>query len=630
MAYNIYEKVNNIFSDELEDNKRLLFSPMKPFSKFSKKFQDNHFSLNHIEKSMDTSADKNKSPKHKKKQMKIIKENNKPNITHNSNKKLKVINNNNHSKNSSKNILSTIKSIIKSNKEKENKKDNDITDSGYPLNDKESKRVRGKTSNNQNHLTSSPYIRGIPGKERDSKRIKISRFELDNDKNEKIEEEELKLNEDEETIKEKNKKASKIKDKINDKSFSNPKNRKNRRILVETNDYAKKERNNKSIFNDSMNSEKNNQSPKSRGKKLKRNYITKSTKDIQNKTKKIKEKIKNHYSDKKKIELLTPPMDAKQNDKDISSYNSSNLSPDSSSLSNINKAEKRENKKTNNIKTNNNAVKNNINNNNNNISDESNFHSSIFSNDSNDNEGEIIKKKIIPKTYKSSKSIKFFANRELNNFKIKKFTNKKSQEYYNNSKDYKNIQEKDEESKGSSESTKKIDDKGKNRKIKNDKISNSEINNLNLKRGNSKRKIYIPSPSQYKISPKVNNILILSDKDNRHINENNDQDKDINQNMNIISPGNFISIEYNINHGKKEEKDLEIKNNNIIINNNESNNITCYRKDIRNKNEIKERINEDDNIINENNNGYDEYINSQNNIIKGKKKPRKRFCFCCL
>ena len=100
--------------------------------------------------------------------------------------------------------------------------------------------------------------------------------------------------------------------------------------------------------------------------------------------------------------------------------------------------------------------------------------------------------------------------------------------------------------------------------------------------------------------------------------------------MNIMSPGNFISIEYKINNGKKNEGDLEIKNNNIIINNNESNNITCYRKDLRIKNEIKERINEDDNIIKENNNGYNEFINSQNNIIKGKKKPRKRFCFCCL
>ena len=199
-------------------------------------------------------------------------------------------------------------------------------------------------------------------------------------------------------------------------------------------------------------------------------------------------------------------------------------------------------------------------------------------------------------------------------------------EYYNKSKDFKNIQEKDEESKGSSESTKKIDNKIKNKKKINEKVNNSEVKNL--KRGNSKRKIYIQSPNQYKISPNVNNILILSDKDNQKNNE--DKDKDINHNMNIMSPGNFISIEYKINNGKKNEGDLEIKNNNIIINNNESNNITCYRKDLRIKNEIKERINEDDNIIKENNNGYNEFINSQNNIIKGKKKPRKRFCFCCL
>jgi hypothetical protein len=298
------------------------------------------------------------------------------------------------------------------------------------------------------------------------------------------------------------------------------------------------------------------------------------------------------------------------------------LSGESSSLSNKNKEEQVENKKTNKIReNNNNAAKNN--NNNNNISDESIFHSSIFSDDSKDNDEEIIKKKITPKSNKSIKCIKLFAHKELNNCKIKKFTNKKTLQYYNKSKDYKNIQEKDEESKGSSESTKKNVDKGK--KI-NDKFSSSEVKNL--RRGSSKRKIYIPSPGQYKISSNVNNLLILSDKDNKINNEN--KNKDINQNMNILSPGNIISIEYNINHGKKIERDLEIKNNNIIINNNESNNITCYKKDLRIKNEIKEGINEDENIINKNNNGYKEFINSQNNIIKGKKKPRKRFCLCCL
>ena len=546
MEYNIYEKVNNIFSDELEDNKKLIFSPMRPFSKFSKKFQDNHFSLNLIEKSMETSVDKNKSPKHRKKQMKIIKENNKPILTQNSNKKIKAINNN-HPRSSSKNILSTIKSIIKSSKEKEDKKDNDITDSGYPLNDKESKKVRGRSSYNYNHLTSSPNMKGLYGKERDSKRIKISRFELNDDKNEKIEEEEEhKLNEDEkETIKDKNKKPNKIKDKINDKNSSTHKLKKNRGSIGGINGNLKKGKNNNSIINESMDSEKYNQSPKTKAKKMKRGYFTKSTKDIQTtKTNKIKEKIKKHYSYKKKNELLTPPQNTKQNDKDISSHNSSNLSGESSSLSNKIKEEKEENKKTNNIKVNNNNIAKNNNNNNNNISDESNFHSSIFSDDSNDNKEEIRKKKITPKSYKSSKCIKLFANKELNNFKIKKFTNKKSQEYYNKSKDYKNIQEKDEESKGSSESTKKNVDKGK--KI-NDKFSSSEVKNL--RRGSSKRKIYIPSPGQYKISSNVNNLLILSDKDNKNNNE--DKSKDINQNMNIVSPGNIISIEYNINHGKK-------------------------------------------------------------------------------
>ena len=109
--------------------------------------------------------------------------------------------------------------------------------------------------------------------------------------------------------------------------------------------------------------------------------------------------------------------------------------------------------------------------------------------------------------------------------------------------------------------------------------------------------------------------------------------------MNIISPGNIISIEYNINHGKKNERNMGINNNHIIINNNESNNIAYFKKDIHVKNDdmdtqnnFPQRIKE----INEEKSNKNTQINNEmsidkkNNTEKSEKKSKKKFLFCCL
>ena len=104
--------------------------------------------------------------------------------------------------------------------------------------------------------------------------------------------------------------------------------------------------------------------------------------------------------------------------------------------------------------------------------------------------------------------------------------------------------------------------------------------------------------------------------------------------MNILSPGNFISIEYNINHGKKNEINKEMNNNNhFIIDNNENNNINYDRRDIQVKNDDAETQNHFQNKIkkmDEENKNID-IINSNNNkLVNEKKKQNKNFCFCCL
>ena len=149
-----------------------------------------------------------------------------------------------------------------------------------------------------------------------------------------------------------------------------------------------------------------------------------------------------------------------------------------------------------------------------------------------------------------------------------------------------------------------------------------------IKKVNNKKKAVVVSTFQ--ISKNVNNIFIFPHQENK-----NNIYQNHNQNMNILSPGNFISIEYNINHDKNKDRNL-VNNNHNIINNNETNNLACFKKEIQIKNDDADTQNQyqrlkDNNEINNeiNNNKNNELINSKDEI-NAQKKSKKKLCFCCL
>ena len=61
--------------------------------------------------------------------------------------------------------------------------------------------------------------------------------------------------------------------------------------------------------------------------------------------------------------------------------------------------------------------------------------------------------------------------------------------------------------------------------------------------------------------------------------------EDINQNIDIMKPENIITLDQNYNKDKNISRNLEFKKNNIIINNNVSNNITVHKKESPEKKE---------------------------------------------
>ncbi len=99
--------------------------------------------------------------------------------------------------------------------------------------------------------------------------------------------------------------------------------------------------------------------------------------------------------------------------------------------------------------------------------------------------------------------------------------------------------------------------------------------------------------------------------------------------MNI---GNFISIEYNINHGKKNERKLEVNTtNHILLNNNKNNKTNGFKKEDMIKNDDNETNNIFQNKLNENKEeNINELMNSKNNIIKSNNISKRRSCFCFL
>ena len=80
---------------------------------------------------------------------------------------------------------------------------------------------------------------------------------------------------------------------------------------------------------------------------------------------------------------------------------------------------------------------------------------------------------------------------------------------------------------------------------------------------------------------------------------------------------------------------MEINNKQIIIINNDSNNITYFKKDIHinndninTQNQFPQRIKE---INEDKNDKYNEInTNKKNNTVKSPKKSKKKFLFCCF
>jgi len=265
------------------------------------------------------------------------------------------------------------------------------------------------------------------------------------------------------------------------------------------------------------------------------------------------------------------------------------------------------------------------------------FQSSDFLNDSQSNdENNITNKKIIPKIHKSSKHISCLdKNDGLISLKKKKSKKDNFSLYDTKSKDIKSkeIDKKDP----SKNSTKLIKDNLNSTKIKPFKIEEKISSEIKIKRGNTKRKVQAPIPSsQYEISQNVNNLVTLQGQESKNKNEN----KNNGQIMNVINPKNFISIEYNINHGRKTDKDVEMNKNHIIINNNESNNIIYYKKDSEKKLDVIEtksqqkindsETNKNNNNSKNNNDNNNEIISSKDDIMHEKKKNKNTFCLCCL
>ena len=104
-----------------------------------------------------------------------------------------------------------------------------------------------------------------------------------------------------------------------------------------------------------------------------------------------------------KNKTISPLIKGKKNDEQISSYTSSKMSGVSNSYLDSNDIKKKKSEKENNNKDN---------------DSEASFQSSYFSNDSQSNDDIIIHKKIIPKSYKSSKCIKYY-----NHWESKETTN---------------------------------------------------------------------------------------------------------------------------------------------------------------------------------------------------------------
>lgn len=645
MTSNIQEKVDKLFSNELNDSKKLILSPKKKDSVIINKSMDIH---NINEKKNNENTNKNVQNNNNETNKNI--KNNIPNFTSqksNGNLKKNIgggglsllgkievlmesmdkIFASKEKITTNKNILNFLKNNKKEkeeylrtktllsikiknaeNKKKEDAKNKNSGDIKFDLDDddfllnRQERRTRGKSYHVKSRFESASCFKGILSK--DSKKIKKPKFDLskEGDKNNKIEEkkeaDENKDNEDEFNKSKCTVKRDKLNKTLINKSYCTHKvlKTKDKESVFDLQKEIKNDKLNK-LLNDSLLKEDNNPSPKS--KKLVRGI---SSKINDTKLSKRKKKLKKFNSIVDKNKLLSPSVRKKTEN---SSLKVSKLSGDKKS--NMNKEEKEKEKKKDN-------------------KEDSCFQSSDFLNESQSNdENNTTHKKIIPKSYKSSKHIKYVDKNDGPSLKKKKSKKENFSLYDTKSKD---IKSKEIEKKESKNSTKFIKDNLENTKIKSFKLEDKISSELKIKRGNTKRKAQPPIPSRYEISPNVNNLVILQNQENKN---DKNENQNIGQKMNIINPKNFISIEYNINHGRKVEKDGETNNNHIIINNNESNNIIYYKKDSEKKIgviETKSQQKINDSETNKNNNN--ENISSKDDIAHEKKKHKKTSCLCCL
>ena len=145
--------------------------------------------------------------------------------------------------------------------------------------------------------------------------------------------------------------------------------------------------------------------------------------------------------------------------------------------------------------------------------------------------------------------------------------------------------------------------------------SDENSNDGSKKQKNSKLDNSINKKCQFKYTHGEGVLSIIPEQDNKKVFY-----EDINQNLELIKPENIITLEQNIKRDKNISRNLEIKKNNIIINNNVSNNITVHKKGSDSKNEeIKkeEETNKENNLSKKKGKPY-------------KIKVRKKFPFCCL
>ena len=217
------------------------------------------------------------------------------------------------------------------------------------------------------------------------------------------------------------------------------------------------------------------------------------------------------------------------------------------------------------------------------------FQSSNFSNDSDDNENGIKKDICIKKNSKCNEMIKHCRTFKKHNNSSYNKNIKKSSSYKRNN--YNSLIQKKERT-----------NRSKNNSLSSSCLSDSVEENKNSENNNHKE---------------GNVLSIIPEKGNKKI-----YYEDINQNMDVIKPENLITLENNKNKDRNINKSIsiEIQKNNIIINNNISNNITVHKKgsDAK-KNELKK----EEDTINKN--------TEQNKKVKPYKvKVRKKFPFCCL